>query len=253
MFAELIAVFSREPILMAPLGVIAFFLIRSAFAAGPMKRRILSGEYPNARLQAYAETMRSLWVIAGVCLAAWLISGRSLAEIGFRIEGGAVALAGWAIAAAGAGYMIFSIVQAALSRKTRISLREQFANAGDFDLYRPENEREHVRFQWLGFTAGVTEEIIFRGFLIGVLSLALPVWIAAIASVAIFTVGYAYQGLSGMIRVAFVSIVLTAIFLLSGSLWPAIALHYFIDAAAGALILLIQENESDDAAEVQPA
>ena len=253
MIKPLLDLFAQDPVLLLPLAGLTAFYIRAALTDEADKARIRSGEHPEARLEAYAATMVWLWALAALAVAAWLISGRGLDALGFRAEGGWVALSGWALAAAGAAYMIYTVIAAALSRKTRIDLRRQFADGGDIDLVRPETPREHARFQWLSLTAGITEEIIFRGFLIGLFAAVLPLWAAAGIALALFLLGHAYQGPKGMVRLIPVSLALTVVFVLSGSLWPAIILHVFVDSGAGALMKLIQKTEEADAAAAQAA
>lgn len=55
-------------------------------------------------------------------------------------------------------------------------------------------------------------------------------------SVLIFVGAHVYQGLSGMKRILPISVALTTIFLLTGSLIPVIALHTVVDVAGGAMM-----------------
>ena len=55
----------------------------------------------------------------------------------------------------------------------------------------------------------------------------------------IFILGHAYQGAAGMLRIVPVSVGLTLIFLLSGSLWPGIILHALADLAGGAVFQIL--------------
>jgi len=239
---------TQEPFLLPPLAAILVFFVWSAISSGEAKRLIRSGDDPDARMKAYAWTIGSLWALAAICTAGWVISGRTLAELGFRLEGGLPALGGWAIALAGLAYMVWTLIAAATSRKARASVREQLAGPGEYDLVRPETGPEHIRFQWVSLTAGITEEIVFRGFMIGVFALVLPLWAAAGLSLILFVMGHAYQGAAGMARVAVIGLVFTLVFLLSGSLWPVILLHIGVDASAGGLFRLIQQNAARDAA-----
>jgi hypothetical protein len=88
----------------------------------------------------------------------------------------------------------------------------------------------------MAVTAGITEEVVFRGFLIGTLALWMPAWAAAAASVVLFVGAHVYQGVSGMKRILPISVALTTVFLLTGSLLPVMALHALVDVAGGAMM-----------------
>jgi membrane protease YdiL (CAAX protease family) len=103
---------------------------------------------------------------------------------------------------------------------------------------------EYRLFQTMAVTAGITEEVIFRGFLIGVLALWMPLWVAGLAALAVFVGAHVYQGLSGMLRILPVSTVLTILFLASGSLFPGILLHAAVDLAGGAILWEVRDRRS---------
>ena len=75
-------------------------------------------------------------------------------------------------------------------------------------------------------------------FLAGVLTVGCLFWIArrwygltgaVIGSSVIFGLGHAYQGTSGIVKTGAVAFVMAALYVLSGSLWPPIALHAATD------------------------
>lgn len=235
-----------EPYLAAALGGMAIFFVIGWWREPHIKARIEAGG-ENVRLPVYNSVMLHLWILTGLTLAFWLMSGRSLAELGLQAgQGGWQGWLAWGIAAAGIAYLIFSLVSASLSRKTRTDLRRQLEQSGDLDMVRPESPAEYRRFHWVAITAGITEEILFRGFLIAIFALFLPLWAAAIAALAIFVLGHSYQGPSGMLRILPVSIILTLTYVLSGSLWPGIILHAFVDLAGGGLFQITAKYEAAD-------
>ena len=58
-----------------------------------------------------------------------------------------------------------------------------------------QNGNELARFYGLSITAGIVEEVLWRGFLIWYLSQFMPVWGAALISTIGFGLAHAYQGL----------------------------------------------------------
>ena len=109
-------------------------------------------------------------------------------------------------------------------------VRGQFGDAGRI---LPHTTSELPAWLLASLTAGFCEELLFRAFLVWIFQPFVGVWIAAAVALAVFVVAHAYQGAKGMIQCAVLGAILTAIMLLSHSLWPAVALHAAIDWMAG--------------------
>ena len=83
----------------------------------------------------------------------------------------------------------------------------------------------------LSVTAGITEEIVYRGLLIavGTGALGLSKEVAAGCALAVFVAGHLYQGWRGMLPVTLAGFGLTVLYLRTGSLLMPILLHALID------------------------
>jgi len=107
----------------------------------------------------------------------------------------------------------------------------------------PMTQEERAWFALVSITAGICEEILYRGFLIRYLSNGpwhAGVWIAfAVASVS-FGLAHGYQGLAGIIGTGVLGAVMGVIFFATGSLWLPIALHAIIDLR---VIFLLRRGE----------
>lgn len=241
--------------LLLPLLAIAVLLIAGPFRDRMWKTRIKAGGEPDIRVKLFRETNIWLWLTALVSLAGWLLSGRTLDGLGFDATlGGWRGGVAWGAAGAALAYMAWTVIETASSRKARASVRRQIDGFDGLDLIRAETPAEHNGFAALSVTAGITEEIVFRGVLIGALALILPLWAAAALSVVAFTLGHLYQGPKGMVRVLVVALVLTGIFLIGGSLWPVIILHIAMDLSSGLAFRLVDRHaEADAAAEAASA
>ena len=99
----------------------------------------------------------------------------------------------------------------------------------------PHTRTEMIRFVLLSTTAGICEEILFRGFLLWYLSCLVPVVAAWLAGALLFGMAHAYQGSGGVLRTGLVGAGLVALYLLSGSLWLPMLLHAFVDVNSGLL------------------
>lgn len=98
----------------------------------------------------------------------------------------------------------------------------------------PKTGREKVVFVFLSFSAGLGEELAYRGFLVPALVAVFgSVWAAVLLSSIVFGILHAYQGWLGMVRTALLGMVLATSFILTGSLWPAIIAHAMLDVLVG--------------------
>jgi membrane protease YdiL (CAAX protease family) len=200
----------------------------------------------ESKLPVFNRTIFMLWGLGFACLIGWFVYDKSFASLGFTWPA-TTWLTGiaWAITGLALIYFLYVIHSLKRSETTRNQVREQINQAG-IDFMRPHTRKEHSRFRLLSITAGITEEIIFRGFLIAVFSLALPLPLAAFMAVIIFGLGHIYQGFAGVVRTSLLGGTLTIIYLMGGSLWPAIILHIMIDLAAGAQFQIIDKFEDED-------
>lgn len=87
----------------------------------------------------------------------------------------------------------------------------------------------------LVFTAGVCEETVFRGYGIGRLMLLTGnVWLGALITLLFFTLPHAsrYGFSTGLLGVAAIGALLTAIYIWRRNIWPCIVLHWLIDGTS---------------------
>ena len=106
-------------------------------------------------------------------------------------------------------------------------------------FFLPVTRDERRWFAALCVTAGICEEILFRGFLyhaIRVWPLHLGPLAALLLSSVIFGFNHAYQGLGGVVNTGIAGVLFGLIFLLTGNLALAMLLHAAIDLQV--LILL---------------
>lgn len=92
------------------------------------------------------------------------------------------------------------------------------------------------RVAWVGvsFVAGFAEELAFRGFAIPSLAPILGgSWAAVAFTSVVFGLLHAYQGAVGIVRTALFGGVVGAVFVHTGTLWPAIAAHVTFDLVVG--------------------
>ena len=89
---------------------------------------------------------------------------------------------------------------------------------------------------WVGLslTAGVCEEVLYRGYLMWYSMMWLPKEAAVLASAVVFGAAHFYLGWGvGVLRATVVGAVFGAAYLLTGTLWVPIALHAIVDITSG--------------------
>lgn len=187
----------------------------------------------------YREAIIRLWLAAGLAVAAFVLAGRPLADLGLRID------AGWPFLAASAAAVLASVLYAAQlislqrSPKAREQLADMLARQTAVREILPATPPERQVFRLLAVTAGITEEILYRGFLIWAFAHWMSVWLAAVAALAVFVLCHLYQRtLRALLGVALAGGVATLLVLASGSLLPAILLHAVVDLVGGEMAWL---------------
>ncbi len=204
-------------------------------------RRLRHDASEAARLRSYRLTVGWLWVVTGILLVTaplpsllypmadpWL-SGKSIAPFAL----GAVAAMLLA--------MGLPLIPGERMAKARQSQREALKQ---ISFFLPRTRRERGWFAAVSVSAGICEELIFRGFLAQYF-VGLPLGIAPIGayllSALVFGIDHGYQGLSGIVATGFLALVFTALFLVTGSIWVPMVIHVLIDLR---ILLIVPQDDS---------
>lgn len=132
-------------------------------------------------------------------------------------------LVAWTFTATVAAAIIVAAFKAAGLRETEI-MREII----------PDSAGEKLVFCGLSLSAGVFEEIAFRGFLMTAVTVASGSLVAGvILSSLAFGLLHAHQDAAGALRAALLGAVLCIPLLVTGSIYPSMAAHALIDIAGG--------------------
>jgi membrane protease YdiL (CAAX protease family) len=213
-------------------AVVAVLLSVTFFIWG---RRIISRleataapDLPSLRNYAYTGTITLQWVLLIAVAVIWIVHGRPLADLGL-IQHFNTAL--WICLALLAISLIAILPWRAhllAKPETLEKLREISEGTGPGRLF-PRTRAELVRFYAMSISSGITEEVLFRGFLTWYFHHWFPLWIAAVFSTMLFALGHLYQGLNGAIQAAVLGAVFVTLYLLTGSLLIPVLLHVLIN------------------------
>ncbi len=173
-----------------------------------------------------------LWMLAAVTLVWWGLAGRDLASLG-------LAAPRWTWPAASAGLALIVWLAADTARQTapsRISgTRKRWRIQNP---YIPVSGTEFRSYAGLAVSAGIGEEIVYRGFMIAVLRAWLgPGWEGAALAVGLpalfFGAAHASQGWRGVIGTAAGALAWGLVVIETGSVWPGVVFHVLWDLLMG--------------------
>ena len=101
---------------------------------------------------------------------------------------------------------------------------------GDVEPLLPQTKNEKLWYVLVALSAGVCEELIFRGYGLRLFeSVGFTGNTLLIVSAVVFGLVHIYQGFVGIIMTAIMGAFLALIYIQTGSLWWSILAHIFID------------------------
>jgi membrane protease YdiL (CAAX protease family) len=190
------------------------------------------------RIRSYQKTVGWLWAATALLLLttppAELFAPPELSWVAGRAR--LSILAGLCI---GLGASI--VLPVLLVRRSAEARAGQLRHLSRIAFFLPVSRAERRWFTAVCISAGVCEELIFRGFLIRYFEAILPGgWNGPVLAAAlVFGLDHGYQGWLGMLQTAVLALVFTLLFVLAGNLWVPMILHALLDLR----LLLILEPD----------
>jgi len=205
------------------------------------------------RIRFYRETMLVEWVFLAALLAAWMILDRPIAGLGFSTTIGPGFWVGFAFVTLLTGHLLYAwrwVTKATPAKKV-----EQAKLLGEIDRYLPHTGRELRSFFGVSITAGIVEEIVYRGFVLWYLTHIMPLWLAVSVSSVLFGLAHSYQGRDALLRVTLIGLGFGTLYVVTGSIWLPIIAHISIDVLQGRTLheILRTDDEPGPQPTSQPA
>ena len=205
----------------------AYLVLGQAVVGVWSHERFRRGEAdPGARLRRYRRTAAVECTLVAVSLALVALAPRlDLADIGVR----------WPRPSA---YTAVGVVGLVLSVALLLGLRRRVDGGArvlapvEVTALLPRTPAERRAFAGLAVTAGVCEEVLYRGVLLAIAAALLPgltPWRLVLVSTLAFAVAHTYQGVAGMLTAAVLGGSLAVLYLGSGSLLLPILYHVLVN------------------------
>jgi membrane protease YdiL (CAAX protease family) len=209
-----------------------------------------SAGQPFNRIRFYRHTAIMEWAYLAALAGAWFAYGRPLADLGFVKPGGAGFWVGLAVLALFTGVLLFSWRGA--QKSSADDKAKQRESLGKLVRYLPHNGRELRGFIGVSLTAGIVEEIVYRGFVLWYLGQIMPLWAAVAVSSFAFGLAHSYQGANGAMRCGLTGLAFGIFYVVTGSIWLPIIAHVLLDVLQGAALREILGGKAS-ALQAEPA
>jgi len=230
-------------LLLSILGMVVF----SIWEADKGKIALLEGR--KTKIRAYQEAMLLMWLPMFVLLALLLfksIDSEALGLLWFSTLGQWI---GVSFACIVIGYFVYSLYSLSTNSEQRNKFREAMGDNHGWMM--PSTRKELLWFTLgLSVSAGICEEFLFRGFLIGVLSEQIGTLSSLFISSAAFGVCHLYQGWKNVARTAVIGLLLGLLFIFTELLWVVITVHAAIDVYGGLVGYILRRTEADESSNV---
>lgn len=210
----------------------------------PAVLRRLAEDAPGVRQRLYLRGMLGQWGLCALVVVTWLWQGRSLVGLGLAWTTPAWGARGWALAvglaAALAGLMAAQLAVLAGREEDHAAVREQLEAEVPFLPREPPEDR---CFAALALTAGLCEELLYRGFCLAWAAVYIGSWPAVCFVGLFFGLAHSYQGPSGVLKTTLAGWIAGGLYVVGGTLWIPVVLHAFVDLHAGFTCRLVREGE----------
>ncbi len=227
--------------------VMAFIICVFAPVMAFTSRKISTEEIqllPQDKIRLYHSNGLLLVVFGLIVATTWRLPGRRLIDLGFDwpVWNGLAILFLLMV-------ILFYFCDIFFQYGSRRWREKTFRERRKVFSFIPADKNELIHFTFLAFAAGIGEEVIFRGYLIHYITYWTGntlngILIACLFSSALFAFLHGYQGWKSMIKIFFLALLFSGIFVYSQSLWIVIIVHAFIDIFSGLIgIYLLREMD----------
>ncbi len=200
-----------------------------------IRRQVAAGIAHTARVADYRNNMIIMWAVTVLAVVLWEALGRDWAALGLAPVTGSGFGIGIAFLLAGS-LVFFNVYYYRQVEQSEEAAKDLVAMTEGFDMVLPHTRRELKWFYGLSVTAGITEEVLYRGFLMAYLGALMPLPAVVLVSSLLFAGAHLYQGFAGASRTFVVGLALAITYVLTGSILFAVVAHVLVDVVGGRMI-----------------
>lgn len=207
------------------------------FLSGVKGREQMEGAIfsESARRKFYLGNSLFLFLAATAVILSWFFQGRTFNSLGFRNPNVGTLIY---TATLTLGILVLWLADFIQSIKKQSADASSGEPAAAFPPFLPHHLREMPAYLLLSLSAAIFEETIYRGFMVTYFlpeSRGQTGWplAALIVPALLFSLAHYYQGWKAVLKIWGFSVGLGVLFIVSGSLWPVMLIHFIIDFAGG--------------------
>ncbi len=204
-------------------------------------KRLKTSRDPRVKIQSYQKTVGWLW--AGSVVACLVLGLRTVLTI-HRDAGEASWLPGFEFIIGFMGAALVALfLPIFLMMRSEITRARIAKSLEKLNFILPQTAEERRWFVLVAITAGVCEEILYRGFLIHYfrdLPISIGVIGALVLSSSVFGFAHLYQGVVGIVQTTILGALFGLIFIVTGSLLLPMVLHALIDLR---ILLILRKTD----------
>lgn len=196
---------------------------------------------PQALLRVYRLTLGIEWAwTAVVALIVVIAPGLNAAAVGVALPGGRYLPAALGFT----GYLAVILALSAVVFRRRAAAGKTVPGQAAMADLLPCTSAERRLAIIVALSAGLCEEVLYRGLLValGVDLLGLAIVPAAIVAVAVFAVAHAYQGVAGVLGTCLLGGSLATLYVSTGSLLLPIVVHILVDLRSLVLVPPVEDH-----------
>jgi len=206
------------------------------FSSDQKKRIYISGSF-------------SLFIMGVIVVSVWLIFNRPLPELGLTQPGNFQTW--WWLAII---FILVYLLDTVVTLSSKKGIDETVENWKKRTPFLPTKKSELPEYFLLCFSAGIFEEIVYRGYLINYCWYLFEgsnyqQMIAVLLPALAFSLAHFYQGAKAVLKIFFLAVFFGYLFIYSGSLLIVMILHFLVDAVGGLLTIKYMKEQVEDPAD----
>jgi membrane protease YdiL (CAAX protease family) len=177
-------------------------------------------------------------LVSSVVLFVWHRAGRTYASLGLDFPIGYEGRVGLGLDAVLACYFMLVLPARNRSEDRVASIRRRFQSL----RIMPRTRAEFLLYPAVAVAGSIFEELLYRGYLISLLSPAAGVAGAVLLSSALFGLGHVYQGWRHVTRTALIGLSLAFAYAMTRSLWWLMLAHAIFNLSGGLIARTLMQR-----------